>query len=59
MDSRRVSSLKPLLHLANYRMTTIANGLESGLHKLHCEVANKTSNPQGGNEFRIIAIMSI
>lgn len=39
-------------------MTPVAEGLSQGQHLLHCELMNKTSNPNGGTHFRILAVAS-
>jgi hypothetical protein len=39
-------------------MTPVAEGLSQGQHLLHCELMNKTSNPDGGTNFRILAVAS-
>lgn len=39
-------------------MTPVAEGLSQGQHLLHCELMNKTSNPEGGTNFRILAVAS-
>ncbi|KAJ2962136.1 hypothetical protein NQZ79_g2580 [Umbelopsis isabellina] len=39
-------------------MTPVAEGLSQGQHLLHCELMNKTSHPEGGTHFRILAVAS-
>lgn len=39
------------------RGEVVRNDLESGDHRLHCELLRDTKDPGGGTEFRIISLM--
>ncbi|BEJ12034.1 hypothetical protein CspHIS471_0204940 [Cutaneotrichosporon sp. HIS471] len=43
----------------NIGQSTRWRGLEPGSYKLECELLSQTSDPGGGTEFRLMAIMSI
>nr|XP_018260614.1 uncharacterized protein I303_07540 [Kwoniella dejecticola CBS 10117]OBR82772.1 hypothetical protein I303_07540 [Kwoniella dejecticola CBS 10117] len=39
------------------RFATIRSDLKAGVHTITCELLEKTSDPEGGHEFRLISIM--